>query len=227
MYALTLLLFFQAGGTPKDPKVDTAVKVASEILLKKLQGFYDGMKDYKASFKQDLADPRFGRQQTFYGYVRIKKPGRMRWDFSSPEKKSFIADGKVLWIYEPEDEQVFKRPLGESTLPSTVSFLFGKGSLAKEFEVTAPEDNGGAAGLLPGEIVLRLVPRQANSQYQHLLFVVWPESGEVRRTIVFGRDGKVNSMTFTGAVTNSNQPDTHFKFTPPKGVKVIDAQKGH
>jgi outer membrane lipoprotein carrier protein len=233
--ALLLLLFAADGGAAAPPKtepgkkedkaVKAAVSAAVKTVLDRVQKFYEEIEDLKASFKQDVADPRYGRKQVLYGYVRLKKPGKMRWDFSNPEKKSFISDGKLLWVYEPEDEQVFKQTLGDSALPSTVAFLFGKGRLDKEFDVTSPEDGGGIMSPPAGEMVLRLTPKTPNSQYKHILFVVKMESGQVSRTVVFDHDGKVNSMTFTSVELNAKQPDAHFKFTPPKGVKVLDPSK--
>jgi len=229
--ALILLLFAADGGVTEPKKDDgdkraaAAVNVAVKEVLSRMQKFYDGITDLKANFKQDLTDVRYNRRQTFYGYVRLKKPGKMRWDFQSPEKKLFISDGKLLWVYEPEDEQVFKQTLSESTLPSTVTFLFGKGRFDKEFDASAPEDGGGIQPSAPGQMVLKLVPRAANPQYKHLLFVVDMMSGQVVRTVVFDHDGKINSIAFTGAETNTKQPDTHFQFTPPKGVKVLDPNK--
>jgi len=229
---LILFLFAADGGAPADPKKDdgdkraaSAVNVAVKDILGRVQKFYDGITDLKATFKQDLTDVRYNRRQTFYGYVRLKKPGKMRWDFQSPEKKLFVSDGKLLWVYEPEDEQVFKQTLTESTLPSTVTFLFGKGRFDKEFDASAPEDGGGVQTTAPGQIVLKLVPRAPNPQYKHLLFVVDMMSGQVARTVVFDHDGKINSIAFTSVETNSKQPDSHFQFTPPKGVKVLDPNK--
>lgn len=235
MNALPLILLLAAGAdggvkTAKsdkgsEPAVEAAVDKATKGILDKVQKFYDSVKDLKGSFKQDIKDARYGRQTIGYGYVRLKKPGKMRWEFVQPEKKLFVSDGSVLWVHEPEDEQVYKQSLAESALPSTVSFLFGKGRLDKEFTVTAPEDGGGILNPPPGEIVLKLVPRQPNTQYKHILFVVQMESGMVSRTVVFDHEARINSMTFTGFEINTGQPDSHFAFTPPKGVKVVDPSK--
>ena len=66
----------------------------------------------------------------------FKKPGRMRWDYDKPEKTTYVTDGAVLWLYEPEDQQAFKQELKASQLPAALAFLTGKGKLADEFDIT-------------------------------------------------------------------------------------------
>ena len=66
----------------------------------------------------------------------FKKPGRMRWDYEKPDKSSYVTDGGVLWLYEPDDKQAFKQDLKSSQLPAALAFLTGKGKLATEFDIT-------------------------------------------------------------------------------------------
>ena len=77
-----------------------------------------------------------GRKTNSAGEVMFKKPGRMRWDYEKPDKSSYITDGGVLWLYEPDDKQAFKQKLESSQLPAALSFLTGKGKLATEFDIT-------------------------------------------------------------------------------------------
>ena len=65
----------------------------------------------------------------------LKKPGRMRWEYVKPQKKLMVADGKTLWIYEPDDEQAYRHDLKGSSLPSSVSFLLGEGRLTDELPI--------------------------------------------------------------------------------------------
>jgi len=96
-----------------------------------MQRFYDRTQEFKADFRQTLTNPVYGRKQVFDGIVRFKKPGKMRWDYQTPEKKLFVSDGKVLWVYEPEDAQAYKQSLTDSALPTAVAFLFGQGKLTR------------------------------------------------------------------------------------------------
>src|SRR5262245_16265560 len=148
----TLAIFVALFRTPSPPpSVDAAATLA------KVQKFYDSTKDLHARFEQTL-ESGIGGKKKASGEVWLKKPGRMRWDYTRPEKKLMLADGQTLWVYEPEDEQAFKQDLKSSTLPVSVTFLLGQGKLADEFDVQAvtPPGVGG-----PGQVVLKLVPKLA------------------------------------------------------------------
>ena len=154
------------------------------------------------------------------GTVALKKPGKMRWDYEKPEKKLFIADGTTLWVYEPEDEQAYKQPLSSSQLPAQVSFLFGRGKLPEEFEISYYDDQPlGEAG----DLVLRLVPKVASAQYRHLLFVVQPKTFLVKETVLFDQQGGQNHLVFSAIEPNpkAGVDDARFSFTPPPETKII------
>lgn len=202
-----------------DPKAD---QEGVRPLVEKVQKVYEGTADLHAHFSQ-INQGVMGKRLAS-GEVWLKKPGRMRWDYSKPEKKLFIADGAVLWVYEPEDEQVFKQPLSSSQLPAQVSFLFGKGKLSDDFDISRLEGTGSGLGG-PGDVVLKLVPKVATAQYRYLAFVVDPKTSLVRETVVYDQQGGSNHLIFSNIETNVKVPDSRFHFTPPEGVKVISAGK--
>jgi len=144
----------------------------------------------------------------------------MRWDYEKPEKKLFVADGTTLWVYEPEDEQAYKQALSSSQLPAQVSFLFGRGKLQEEFEVSYYDDQPLGE---PGDLVLKLIPKVASAQYRHLLFVVQPKSFLVKETILFDQQGGQNDLLFTAIEPNpkAGVDDSRFAFTPPPETKII------
>ena len=107
-----------------------------KAVVAEVQKRYDGAADFRARFTQTLTSAAMGRKTSSAGEVMFKKPGRMRWDYEKPDKSSYVTDGGVLWLYEPEDKQAFKQDLKGSQLPAALSFLTGKGKLATEFDIT-------------------------------------------------------------------------------------------
>jgi outer membrane lipoprotein carrier protein len=207
---------------PKSPAAavpPAANRPPASTVVERLQKVYEGTTSLKAKFSQTLSGPMGKRQAS--GAVLLKKPGKMRWDYEKPEKKLFVADGTMLWMYEPEDEQAFRQPLSSSQLPAQVSFLFGRGSLLKEFEVSYFD--GQKLGE-PGDFVLKLVPKQATAQYKHLVFVVDPQSLMVKQTLLYDQQGGTNHLTFAAIETNlkAGVDDSRFSFTPPEGTKIIN-----
>src|SRR5262245_4589033 len=124
-----------------------------QAVVGKMQKRYDEAADFKARFTQTLTSATLKRTTNSSGQVTFKKPGRMRWDYEKPDKSSYITDGGVLWLYEPDDKQAFKQDLKSSQLPSALAFLLGKGKLASEFDITF------AAGKTGPDYVLSLSPK--------------------------------------------------------------------
>ena len=214
---LRSLLFLPLAALPLQVKAVPAATSAPELLAR-IQKFYDSTKDLHARFEQQL-ESQVGGNKKASGEVWLKKPGKMRWDYAAPEKKLMVADGQVLWVYEPEDEQAFKQELKASTLPTQVAFLVGQGKLSDEFEATiVPADK---LKIPEGDVVLKLVPKIATAAYRHLLFVVDPRSGQVKQTHIADQQGGWNRLFFSDVEINRGVGDGKFKFSPPKGTRIL------
>ena len=121
MLITPLLCLVLMGAGDSRPKVEEVVT--------KMQAFYEKTEDLKGKFKQVFTDTLYDRKRTSYGYIYVRKPGMMRWNYVKPERKSFIADGSMLWVHEPEDKQAFRNPLNSANLSTGLTFLLGKGDL--------------------------------------------------------------------------------------------------
>jgi outer membrane lipoprotein carrier protein len=199
----------------KSAKPATDAGVAA--LVARMQKFYENTRDLHARFEQ-VVSTGTGRKRMATGDVWLKKPGRMRWDYQKPEKKLMVADGETLWIYEPEDQQAFRQSMTTSSLPSSVSFLFGKGRLTDEFEITRENQPDLAR---PGEVVLKLVPRQATAQYRYLLFLVDEKTAMVTGTVVYDQQGGQSRLDFQNVEVNRGVGDDKFQFKPPAGTRIL------
>jgi len=195
----------------------TARQVAARI-----QKFYEATRDFQAAFQQEYFSKALGRKKSSSGFVYIKKPGKMRWDYKQPRPKHFIADGKALYIYDPELEQVMvDRVFSGSRLSVAVTFLWGKGSLVKEFKVSFSnrQDLGG-----PDHYVLELRPRK-KARFRKLTFVVSKKDCQVSETLVEDPGGNINHIFFAKVSTNVGLDDKAFHFEIPEGVDVIEMNK--
>ena len=193
-----------------------------KTVVDRVQQRYDSATDYHAKFGQTLTNVAFGRKTSLGGEVLFKKPGRMRWNYTQPETKSYVADGSTLWLYEPEDKQAFKQDLKSSQLPAALAFLTGRGKLATEFDVTFAKDSPYGS---PGDYVLSLAPKQPQAQVKSILFVVDPATFNVRESVITDAQGNVNDVVFADIRVNTHVPESQFHFAPPAGVRVIDTAK--
>jgi outer membrane lipoprotein carrier protein len=189
----------------------------ADALLEKVQRFYDRTTDFRADFIQTYTRVALSKTQESRGTVMIKKPGMMRWSYTKPAEKLFVADGKQLFIYEPEEEQVIIDPhFNTSELSSSVSFLFGKGNLKDSFNAAM----GDASGAPAGTDVLSLTPK-SDATFQTLDLIVQPSTGEVLESVIHETSGNLNRFKFSNTKTNSGIKADAFTFTPPPNVEIV------
>jgi len=220
--ALVFVVALAAGPGAAPAPSGAPGRLALGAVVEKVQKRYDSAADFRAHFSQTLTNPTFKRKSTSSGEVLLKKPGRMRWNYQKPEPKMYLADGELLWLYEPEDKQAFKQDLKASQLPAALAFLTGKGKLADEFDIAfAPQSPYGT----PRDYVLSLRPKQAQPQVKEMTFVVDPDTFQVRETVIVDGQGNVNDMVFSDIKVGTGLPDSTFRWTPPAGVRVIDTAK--
>ncbi len=214
---LTLILPLLCLATGVFAKDLTAKQVADRI-----QKYYESTKDFQAAFQQEYFSQALGRKKSSSGFVYIKKPGKMRWDYKQPRPKHFVADGQALYIYDPELEQVMvDRSFSGSNLTTAVSFLWGKGNLADEFNISFSKraDLGGQ-----NHYTLEMKPKK-KARFKKLTFVVDRKTFQVTETVVEDPGSNINHIFFAKISVNVGLKDEAFKFEIPKGVAVIEAPK--
>lgn len=205
----------QEASAEKAPAESSTVSEA--VLLERVQSFYASAQDFKADFKQTYTYHVYGRKKVSTGRVFFKKPAKMRWDYETPSQRVFVADGKTLWVYEPEEAQVFKRDLSSAQLPVALRFMKGEGKLSDDFTVTNM-----SAGSQPDHSNLHLKPKVPSPDFTELQLTVSHKTGEVSSSLLIDPTQNTNRIEFMNVKVNQDLPDAGFSFTPPAGVRVID-----
>ena len=188
-------------------------------LATRLQARYDGIKDFTADFTQTYEGGVLRRKTTESGTLLVKKPGRMRWEYKTPEEKLFVADGRKMYAWVPADRQVTVSALPSDDAPATpILFLLGRGQLARDFTPSLP---GAVPGAPPDSVALALVPKTAVPDYERLTLVVDRATLGLRMLIARDGQGGTSTFTFTNLKENVNVPDSKFVFTIPRGAEVV------
>jgi outer membrane lipoprotein carrier protein len=188
---------------------------SAEQLARQLQSHYDGVKDFTADFTQSFRGVALPQQTTERGNVAVKKPYRMRWTYTAPEKKELVADGQQIWDYRPVDKVVLVRPLPKEGEASTaLLFLAGRGNLLRDFNVSVP-------GAQPeGEWHLSLVPKSKQADFTSLVIQVDRQTMALRGLVKSDETGNW-TYRFQNLKENAGLADKTFTFTPPRGVDII------
>jgi outer membrane lipoprotein carrier protein len=227
MLFLTLVLAAETAAAPVAGQAPTAATLATSakeslalnVVIERMQKRYDQAKDFRAHFSQNYSRAAMGRSTLSTGEITFKKPGRMRWDYEKPEPRMFLSNGQVLWMYEPTEKQAFKQDLKTSQLPAALSFLMGKGKIVDEFELSFAKDTKYGR---EGDYRLALSPKQPQSTYKSILFVVDPTEFLVRESVLVDSQGNINHFIFDKLEVNTKVADSIFKWSPPAGVRVVD-----
>src|SRR5437660_9210324 len=144
-------------------------KDPGRALAQRVQAFYAHSKDFSASFRQHYTYVAIGRVEESEGVVQVKKPGRVRWDYAKPDRRTLYIEDRTLWIWRPDDQEAqVKRDFGGEQLSSAFTFLWGKGNLLKDL---SPKSVPTPAGLPQGD-ALELTSLQPVPGVQQLLSVV-------------------------------------------------------
>jgi chaperone LolA len=192
---------------------------SAQEFAREIQRHYDRVTDFSADFVHVYKGGVLRKQLTERGKVSIKKPGKMRWEYSSPERKLFVSDGGKLYFYVPADRQVMVSdvpPPDRGTTPAL--FLAGQGNLTRDFTTSDAPDGGGQAG---GVRSIRLTPKTPQAEFEWLVLSLDQDTLRLRGLESQDAQGGTSSFLFTNLKENVGMADTHFAFTIPRGVDVV------
>ena len=198
------LLSFGQGSSP-----------SAHDLAQRVDRHYNQLHSLKAGFTESYEG--LGLKRSESGTLTMVKPGRMKWDYSSPAGKLFLLDGKYAWFYTRGDPQVQRIPAKQlDDLRSPLRFLLGHTELEKELNnlKLAPGANG--------RFTLTGQPKGQEKRVARLTLTVTAD-GAITGIEMEESDGALTRFTFTGEQSNAPVPAETFRFTPPAGVPVVDS----
>jgi outer membrane lipoprotein carrier protein len=190
-------------------------------LAQALQKKYDTIRDFSADFVHAYEGGVLRKRITERGRLLVKKPGKMRWDYTAPEQKQFVSDGVKMYSYIPQDKQVIVStipPEDEATTPTL--FLAGKGNLVRDFTASMTD---APKGMPPGTRALKLVPKVRQKDYDWLVLVVDPNTLDFRGLVTVDAQGGISTFSFANLKVNVGLADKEFAFKVPRGVDVVIA----
>ena len=190
----------------------------AQSLAAAIQQRYEQIRDFRADFTHTYEGGVLRKKTVERGEMAIRKPGRMRWTYTSPEQKVFVSDGVKLYSYVPADKQVYVATVPSGDAASTPAlFLAGKGRLTRDFSSALATVPGAPAN----SAALKLTPVKAEREYESLVLVVDRATLQWRMLVTSDRQGGTSTFAFTNLRENAGVPDREFTVTIPRGVDVI------
>jgi outer membrane lipoprotein carrier protein len=187
-----------------------------DALLKSVEARYNHANSLQVLFREDYRPVGHARKQET-GMLLLRKPGRMRWEYSTPKGKLIVCDGKNMWMYTPAENRVDKMasPTESGDMRAPLAFLLGKLHFDKEFSNIAGRPEGLDTRITAG-------PKTDNLPYSAVEFVVTPE-GRIREVKATGFDQAVYDFTFDQEKLNPPIDGKLFHFEAPKGAEIVEA----
>lgn len=188
---------------------------SAKELAQSVNRHYNSLHSLKSAFTENYQG--LGMDRTESGTLLLLKPGRMRWDYSSPPGKIFLLDGKYAWSYTKGDPQASRMPAKDlDDLRSPLRYLLGHAELGREL------DDLKSAPASGGQFTLTGVPKGMQDRVSRLSLTVTPD-GVIHGMTIEETDSAVTRFTFTDQQPDAPIPASIFHFAPPPGVQVQDA----
>jgi outer membrane lipoprotein carrier protein len=185
----------------------------ADELIRQVQDRYNGVRTLSVGFRME--DHHRPPEE---GKLTLRKQGKMRWDYSKPAGKLFVADGKTVYLYSARDNKVEKVPLKDTEdMRAPLAFLLGHLDLRKEFRNFATRPGGEEDGTW-----LAASAKSDRAPYEQIDMLIAPD-GSVRHLKIAGRDQSEIDFYFKEERLNPAVSDALFHFTIPPGAEVVDA----
>jgi outer membrane lipoprotein carrier protein len=147
------------------------------------------------------------------GTLYLRKPGRMRWQYTSPAGKLFLSDGKWVYLVTPDSNRVQKMKVKESDdMRAPLAFLLGRLHFEKDFRNFQTRTEG-------TDTWITADPKSADLPYTKVEFQVTPQF-QIRRVVVTGQDLSILDFQFDQEKMNPPLDSKLFQFELPAGAVV-------
>lgn len=178
-----------------------------------LDAFTRGLEGLEGTFSQQVFDPKGNRKESTSGRVALSAPRLFRWEYAEPYPQLIVADGKHVWVYEPDLQQATKRPQGTEEQNSPLAALVEPARLERDFNLVE-------AGTRDGLDWLELTPRRSEEGGFRSARLGFDDDG-LRKMTVVDALGQRTEIEFSGWKRNPDFAKGTFNFVPAEGVDVV------
>jgi outer membrane lipoprotein carrier protein len=176
-----------------------------------VENHYRDLSDLTAKVIQKNVLKSIGKTQKFEGTLWIKKPGKLRLEYSNGQL-ILINNGAALF-YSKKSEQVIKRSFTDfEHMNIPVAFLLGAAHIRDDFEVLEDAKTPRA---------LELLPRKQGAAMKKMRLIV-DDAGRITDLTIVDKSGNTTTMAFKSIREGLGLKDQQFVFQAPQGTEIIE-----
>jgi outer membrane lipoprotein carrier protein len=205
--AVALLLISSAPSAVKTAHAQTVDEAVTAV-----EKHYQELTDLTAQVSQRNVLKSVGKTLKFEGTLRIKKPGKLRIDYTNGQL--ILIDGKVALIYSKKSEQAVKKTFSDfQHMNIPIAFLLGAAHIRDDFDVRQPDPKTPR--------VLELLPKKPGAAMKKLSIQA-DDAGRITRMTIFDKSGNKTEIAFSDMKEGAGLDDSAFFFRAPKGTEIIE-----
>ena len=195
----------------------TFVPVCAQPLdaQQQLTQFVEQVRTATGRFSQYTVGPQGQTKPAQTGEFAFRRPGQFKWQVTKPYEQLVLSDGKEVFQFDPDLNQVTIRKVDQAIGASPAAILFGSGALDKAFVVTRMPDRDGF-------LWLRAKPRASEAGFVHV--DIGMKEGLPHRIVLLDAFGQTTRVDLSGIIKNVSLKPDAFQFTPPAGVDTVRMQ---
>jgi outer membrane lipoprotein carrier protein len=207
LHLAIVFFLFSISVSLKPAHAQTAQDVVASV-----EKHYRALADLTAKVTQKNVLKSIGKTQNFDGTLFIKKPGKLRLEYSNGQL--ILIDGKAALLYSKKNEQLIKKTFTDfEHMNIPVAFLLGAAHIRDDFDVQQADPK------TPRE--LELLPRKPGAAMTKMRLRV-DDAGRITDLMIFDRSGNTTTITFTDIREGTGVDDQRFIFKAPKGTEIIE-----
>lgn len=177
-----------------------------------LKSFFQNSTSMRARFQQTVVDNLGRKVQEVTGNMQLQRPGKFRWDYDKPYVQQIVGDGKKVWLYDPDLNQVTVRPLDKVLGSSPAALLAGSKDIDKTFEL---KDVGKQGDLNWVEAI----PKEKESGFEKVMLGF--KGSMLQEMEMRDSFGQITVIEFSKQEINPKLDAKNFRFVPPEGADVL------
>lgn len=189
-----------------------AEQAKPSIAQQQLQVFLDNTHSMTARFQQKLVDQYGMLMQQSAGKLNLQRPGKFRWDYILPYPQKIISNGRKIWMYDSELEQVNVRPYEQILASSPIKLLDNKIKLQQEYVIQPLTDS-------EGQQWLQLTPKLADSDFKNMSIGL--KNAQIKTMRFTDNFNQMTEITFEQLIINPVFSQQWFEFIPPAGTDIV------
>jgi len=208
------------------PALVKAQEMDSLEIAQKLQSTYEKALNLVADFKQTTAMKFSSRVRQGSGTMIFRKPGRMRWDYRSPDYQVLISDGETISMYFEKSNQMIVSNAREYLQSDvTYSFLAGTGDILKDFDVSDPDL---VTDSMDNSFLIKLTPKSSHPHVSSIHAWISHDSFLITHLQIVDHFETVTDLFFFNILINADHYDSReikedlFLFIPPADTEIIE-----